>query len=148
MNYFMNFVNRESKQATNSVQPSLQPFSRKLSKHECHALEGLTLLFTFCFHAQKKFLRCTYSSQKKKTNFRYLKRKRKIKKKKKRKTTAQKVFFVTKCFSIRQLFIRTFVNTGVEALEQSGYIVYQLCQSICSYKTSPFPLQFSAKSVP
>lgn len=82
MNYFMNFVNRESKQATNSVQPSLQPFSRKLSKHECHALEGLTLLFTFCFHAQKKFLRCTYSSQKKKTNFRYLKRKRKIKKKK------------------------------------------------------------------
>lgn len=62
-------------------------------------------------------------SKKKKTNFRYLKRKRKIKKKK-RKTTAQKVFFVTKCFSIRQLFIRTFVNTGVEALEQSGYIVY------------------------
>lgn len=61
---------------------------------------------------------------KKKPNFRYLKRKRKIKKKKKRKTTAQKVFFVTKCFSIRQLFIRTFVNTGVEALEQSGYIVY------------------------
>lgn len=61
---------------------------------------------------------------------------------------AQKVFFITKCFSIRQLFIRTFVNTGVEALEQSGYIVYWLCQSISSYKTSPFPLSFSSQVSP
>lgn len=83
MNYFMNFVNRESKQATNSVQPSLQPFSRKLSKHECHALEGLTLLFTYCFHAQKRFSDAL-TPVKKKTNFRYLKRKRKIKKKRER----------------------------------------------------------------
>lgn len=74
----------------------------------------------------KKFLICAYSSHKKKTNFRCLKKENKNKQtnKRERKTAAWRFFSVTKCFSIRQLFIRTFVNTGVEALEQNGYIVY------------------------
>lgn len=60
---------------------------------------------TFCFHAKEVSEVYLFHSHKKTISC--------TSKKKRRKMAAQKVFFITKCFSIRQLFIRTFVNTGV-----------------------------------